>query len=166
MYLKYNEPEQTIDNIFATFIKLLAQESDSMPPALVELYEYHQDRNTSSTVDEMLDTLSSIFENYTKVYCVIDALDECSEELRWDLLEKLDHFQPKLHLLITSRFLDSIAEELSSFERFEIKANKADIELFIDNQIRKNRNLRKHVEKSSTLRGDIKTSVVRTAEDM
>jgi hypothetical protein len=114
----------------------------------------------------MLDTLSSIFENYTKVYCVIDALDECSEELRWDLLEKLDHFQPKLHLLITSRFLDSIAEELSSFERFEIKANKADIELFIDNQIRKNRNLRKHVEKSSTLRDDIKTSVVRTAEDM
>lgn len=166
MYLKYNEPEQTLDNIFATFLKLLAQESDSIPPALVELYEYHQDRNTSPTVDEMLDTLSSIFEHYTKVYCVIDALDECSEELRWDLLEKLDHFQPKLHLLITSRFLDSIAEELSSFERFEIKANKADIELFIDNQIRKNRNLRKHVEKSSTLRDDIKTSVVRTAEDM
>ena len=94
MYLKYNEPEQTLDNIFAKFL-------DSIPPALVELYEYHQDRNTSPTVDEMLDTLSSIFENYTKVYCVIDALDECGEELWWDLLEKLDHFQPKLHLLIT-----------------------------------------------------------------
>jgi hypothetical protein len=51
MYLKYNEPEQTLDNIFATFLKLLAQESDSIPPALVELYEYHQDRNTSPTVD-------------------------------------------------------------------------------------------------------------------
>lgn len=159
MYLKYNEPEQTLDNIFAKCL-------DSIPPAPVELYEYHQDRNTSPTVDEMLDTLSSIFENYTKVYCVIDALDECGEELRWDLLEKLDHFQPKLHLLITSRFLDSIAEELSSFERSEIKANKADIEIFTDNQIRKNRNLRKHVEKNSTLRDDIKTSVVRTAEDM
>ena len=100
------------------------------------------------------------------MYCVIDALNECSEELRWDLLKKIDQYQPKLQLLITSRFLDSIAEKLSDFERFEIKANKADIEIFIDNQIKKNRNLRKHVAKSSTLRDDIKTSVVRTAEDM
>ena len=65
-----------------------------------------------------------------------------------------------------SRFLDSIAEEMEQYDRFEIKANKGDIELFIDRHIKKNRNLRKLVDKSSSLRDDIKISVVRTAEDM
>lgn len=165
-YLKYNEPEQTIDNIFSSFLKQLAQDCDPIPPALVELYEHHQDRTTSPTLDELTENLSKMLEGYTKVFCVVDALDECSEELRWELIERLDQFQPKIRLLITSRFLDSIADELSDYERFEIKANKADIELFIDHQIKKNRNLRKLVDKSPTLRNDIKTNVVRTAEDM
>ena len=93
-------------------------------------------------------------------------MDECNEEIRWELLESLDFLQPKLRILITSRFLDSIAEEMEQYDRFEIKANKGDIELFIDRHIKKNRNLRKLVDKSSSLRDDIKISVVRTAEDM
>ena len=55
---------------------------------------------------------------------------------------------------------------MEQYDRFEIKANKGDIELFIDRHIKKNRNLRKLVDKSSSLRDDIKISVVRTAEDM
>lgn len=166
MYLKYNEPDQTIDNIFASFLKQLAQECDSLPISLVKLYEHHHDRNTSPTLIEILETLSAIVEDYTEVYCVLDALDECTEELRWELLENLDKLQPKLRLLITSRYLDSIAEDLLSYDRFEIKANKADIELFIDHQIKRNKNLRKLVDKSSTLRNDIKKGVIKTAEDM
>ena len=166
MYIKYNEPDQRIDNIFASFLKQLAQECDYIPASLVKLYDHHQDRNTSPTLNEVVETLASTLDGYTKVYCVIDALDECNEELRWDLIEKLDQYLPKLRILITSRFLDSIADELSTYERFEVKANKADIELFIDHQIKRNRNLRKLVGKSPTLRDDIKRGVIKTAEDM
>lgn len=51
-------------------------------------------------------------------------------------------------------------------QQFEIRANKADIELFIDYQIRRNRNLRKIVEKSPRLRDDSKDVVFNTAESM
>lgn len=115
---------------------------------------------------EVRETLSLLLEPYTVIYCIVDALNECSEETRWELLESLDSLQPKFRILITSRFLDSIAEEMEQYDRFEIEANKGDIELFIDRHIKKNRNLRKLVDKSSCLRDDIKTSVVRTAEDM
>ncbi|MCJ1401500.1 hypothetical protein MMC11_004714 [Xylographa trunciseda] len=166
VYLKYNEPEQTLENILASLLKQLTQEHDFIHSALLKLYERHQERNTPPSLDEVFETLSSVVQAYTEMYFIIDGLDECSEEVRWGLVERLQSFEPKLHLMITSRYLDSIAEELEGFSRFEIKANKVDIELFIDHQIRKNRNLRKIIYKSPSLRQDMKVAVVKTAENM
>lgn len=107
-----------------------------------------------------------MIESHKEVFCVIDALDECHENLRWELIERLESLGPKLRVLITSRYLDSIAEELETYQRFEIRANKADIELFIEHQIRRNRNLRKIVQRSPSLRDDIKQGVFNTAKNM
>lgn len=60
LYLKYNEPEQTIDNVLASLLKQLAEESSIIPPVLLELYEYHRDRNTSPRFDEISEALSTI----------------------------------------------------------------------------------------------------------
>ncbi len=166
MYLKYNEADQTFDNIFSSLLKQLLQDSEDIPPNLLSLYERHRDRNTSPTVDEISQALSAMIESHEEVFCIIDALDECNEDLRWELVEKLEDLGSKLRVLITSRYLDSIAEELQDYQRFEIRANKADIELFIEHQIRRNRNLRKIVEKSPSLRIDIKQGVFNTAENM
>lgn len=68
--------------------------------------------------------------------------------------------------MVTSRLLESIQEELEDFEQLEIKAHKSDIELFVDRQIRKNKNLRRIVQKKPTLREDIKEEVVKTAENV
>lgn len=96
IYLKYKEPDQSIDNIFASFLKQLTQECDPVHPSLTQMYQYHQDRNTSPSLSEILEALASVLEDYAQVYCVIDALDECHEELRWELLENLEQLQPKL----------------------------------------------------------------------
>lgn len=137
-----------------------------MPKLLEELYERYRDQNIPASLDEIYETLSSLIETYSDVFFVIDALDECTDEIRWGLIEKLRACQPKTCLLITSRFLDSIDEELEDFERLEIKANRADLELFIDHHIHKNKNLRRIVERSPGMRIDIKEAVVKTAEDM
>ncbi|KAH0536013.1 hypothetical protein FGG08_007096 [Glutinoglossum americanum] len=166
IYLKYNEPDQTLGNLLGSLVKQLVEEQGAVPKSLRELYGRHHARGTSPSLDEVSGILSSLVETYTKVSFIVDALDECSEEVRWGLVEKLRGFKPKVHLMITSRFLDSIEEELEGFERLDIKANRADIELFIDQQILKNKNLRRIVEKSPAIRDDIKEGVVRTAEDM
>lgn len=165
-YVKYNEPEQTLENLLGSLLRQLIESTDGIPPAVLELYDHHRHRNTSSSVDELCETLLLVIDSFTEVFLIIDALDECSEDLRWELLERLETIEPHVHLLITSRFLDSIDEELKLFSRMEIKAHRADIELFIDHQIKKNRNLRKIVERSQALRRDIKDTIVKTAEHM
>ena len=165
-YLNYNETDQTFDSILSSLLKQLLQDSEEIPPDLQTLYERHRDRNTSPTIDEISQALYTVIESHKEVFCIIDALDECHEGLRWEIVEKLENLGPKLRVLITSRYLDSIAEELEIYQRFEIRANKADIELFIERQIRRNRNLRKIVEKSPSLSNDIKEGVFNTAENM
>ena len=166
IYFKYNETDQTFDNILSSLLKQLLQDSEDIPPDILSLYERHRDRKTSPKIDEISQALSTMIQSHEEVFCIIDALDECNEDLRWELVEKLETLGPKLRVLVTSRYLDSIAEELEEYHRFEIKANKADIELFIEHQIRRNRNLRKIVEKSPSLRDDIKKGVFNTAENM
>lgn len=166
IYFKYNEPDQTFDNVLSSLLQQLLQDLENIAPDLLRLYERHRDRNTSPTTDEVSRALSSMIESHKEVFCIIDALDECHETLRWELIEQLESLGPKLHVLITSRYLDSIAEELEAYQRFEIRANKADIELFIEYQIRRNRNLRKIVQRSPSLRENIKQGVFNTAENM
>ena len=81
-----------------------------------------------------------------------------------ELVKKLENSGPKLRVLMTSR--DIIAEELEHYQRLEIKAKKADIELFIEHQIRTNKNLRKIIDKNPSLSYDIKQGVVDRAENM
>lgn len=166
IYFKYNETDQTFDNILSSLLKQLLQDSEDIPPDILSLYERHRDRKTSPKIDEISQALSTMIQSHEEVFCIIDALDECNEDLRWELVDKLETLGPKLRVLVTSRYLDSIAEKLGVYQRFEIKANKADIELFIEHQIRRNRNLRKTVEKSPSLRDDIKKGVFNTAENM
>lgn len=166
IYFKYNESDQTFDNVLSSLLQQLLQDSEDIAPDLLSLYERHRDRNTSPMTDELYQALSTMIESHKEVFCVIDALDECHENLRWELIERLESLGPKLRVLITSRYLDSIAEELETYQRFEIRANKADIELFIEHQIRRNRNLRKIVQRSPSLRDDIKQGVFNTAKNM
>ena len=166
IYLKYNDPEQTLNNILADLLKQLVQEQETLPDILRELYQSYSDSNNPPSLDDISAALLSSLDMYSEVFFIIDALDECGDEIRWAMIEKLRELEPKVRLLITSRFQGNIDEELENFKRLEIKANKADIELFIDSQIQKNVNLRRVVEKSPSLRGDIKEGVVRTAKDM
>lgn len=166
LYLRYNDPEQTLENLLTSLLKQLAQEQDTIPSLLQELLEQHRDHSMAPSLEDITNGLTSSIETYAEVFFIVDALDECADEVRWELLENLRLCQSKVHLLITSRLLDSIGQELEDFERLEIKANKADLELFIDHRIQKNKNLRRVVEKSPRMRTDTKDAVVKTSEDM
>ena len=165
MYLRCNETEQTLDHTLSSLLEQLLQESENIPPNLFGLYERHQDRITSPTTDEISQPLSTITKSHETVCCIIDALDECPESLRWELVESLQSSGPTLRVMVTSRYVDSIAEELDNYQPFEIRVNKADIELFIEKQSRRNNKLQKTVERSPSLRNDIKQRVVNTAEN-
>ena len=115
IYFKYNETDQTFENILSSLLKQLLQDSKSIPPDLLSLYERHRDRNTSPKIDEISQALSAMIKSHEEVFCIIDALDECNEDLRWELVDKLENLGRKLRVIITSRYLDRIAEELEHY---------------------------------------------------
>ena len=82
------------------------------------------------------------------------------------MVENLLNLPEHARLLLTSRFLDSMDEQFSQFQQLEIKADKEDIELYVDSQIKKNRNLRRMVQKYHAMRGEIKDKIVKSAEGM
>ena len=166
VYLKYNDPEQTLTNILASLLKQLIQEQSTLPSVVRKLYEDYGDTGMPPTMNDVSAALLSLLDLYSETFFVIDALDECSDETRWGLIEKLREFEPHVCLMVLSRFRGDISEELKDFQRLEVKADKADIELFIDTQIQQNANLRRIIAKSPSLRGSIKEGVVRTAKGM
>ena len=165
VYLKYNEPQQTVDNLLGCILKQLIQDSNIIDQSVQDQYEHHRQRNTPLPLEATVLLLYKTLGTYEEVFLIIDGLDECEEETRWDLIEQISKF-PATRLMVTSRYLGAIDEELESFARFEIRANKMDIELFIDYQIQRNRNLRRMVQRAPKLREDIKRDVVKTAENM
>lgn len=166
IYLKYNDPEQTLNTILGSILKQFLQDCESIPDILHDMYKGNSDPNSTPSFAQISTALSSLAKSYyEEVFLVVDALDECSDEIRWRLIEVLEKLQ-NTRLIITSRFFDVIEEDLHNFERFEIKAHRADIELFINRQIEKNKNLRRMVEKAPKIREDIMEGVVQTAQDM
>ena len=166
VYLKYNDPQQTLTNILATLLKQLVQERSTLPSSVRKLYESYGDTGSPPTLNDVVAALVSLLDLFTETFFIIDALDECRNEVRWGLIEKLRELDSSLCIMIFSRFRGDINEELENFQRLEVKADKADIELFIDTQIQKNANLRRIIAKCPSLRGDIKEGVVRTAKEM
>ncbi len=166
LYLKYNDREQTLENLLASLCKQLLQAQQTVPPYLVELYEKYTGQNQFATAEELFEALSSTAASCGSAYILVDGLDECMEELRWPLVETLLKVPSHVRVMLTSRFLDSMDEDFNQFRQLEIKANREDIELFIDSQVKKNRNLRKMIQKHQAMRDEIKAKVVESAQGM
>ena len=169
VYLKYNDSAQTLEHILGALLRQLNWDTQPMQQALVDLHKRHAKLQTSPTPSELSSALAQTSKSMKDVFVIIDALDECNEDIRWGILDTLRDIRdvaPNTHLLFTSRPIDSIEEELEDFRRLPIKASRADLELFIDQHIEKNRHLKRVCSKSPDLRSDMKDSVVNTAKDM
>lgn len=116
LYLKYNDPEQTSENILGSLSHQLAQ-GQQLPTIVQQIYQSYKDSGKKMTLEDISEVNQVLIDAHEEVFIIIDALDECDEDTRWGLIEKLLSFGPKIRLLITSRFQDSINAELEDFKR-------------------------------------------------
>jgi hypothetical protein len=166
LYIKFNEPQQTLVNLVGSLVQQLVRDLCSIPAALQELYDRHALHDSRPLLIDVARLLPLVADQFGTFYVVVDDIDECSEDVRSGLLESLRLLPSKLRLLVTSRSLASIRDELADFKQLEITANRADMELFVDHKIRKCSRLLKMVQKSPALRTELKETIARTAEKM
>ncbi|KAJ7118114.1 hypothetical protein C8R44DRAFT_189953, partial [Mycena epipterygia] len=130
-----------------------------------QLYEKHHEPRTRPSLDEDQAVLRHIIANYSKVFILVDALDEYPEVQRDDLLRLLSMLGPAVNLLVASRPHITI-DHVTSFETLEIRAREADIRKYLEEQILKSSRLSKHIRTSPDLREAIEAKIIQRSDGM
>lgn len=161
------QSEQNTLSLLSAILKQLVQAQPSAAEAANALYELHSPRKTMATVDEILNALKVTLNNFSTVYIVVDALDECSDEHKSPLrlLEKLRDVQNggDIRLMVTSRFIPDIQEEFKSAPKLEVRASPQDVAKFVKGQIPR---LNKCVQRDNELQGEIEEHIVKAVDGM
>ncbi|KAJ7734706.1 ankyrin repeat-containing domain protein [Mycena olivaceomarginata] len=169
IYLNHKETEtQTPANLLAALWKQLVV-GKSIPPPVLQLYAHHQERATRPPLDEVFKALQSALTQYSKVYIIVDALDEYPEDRRNILLKYLS--PPMLgmttvNLMLTSRPHVTLEPFFPNFHSLEIRATEEDIGHYVDLQILKSSRLSKHLRTRPELRDEIRVKIVQNVEGM
>ncbi|KAJ7444049.1 ankyrin repeat-containing domain protein [Mycena latifolia] len=167
IYLNHKEREiQTPENLIASVWKQLVVDRP-LPSAAHDLYKHHCLRDTRPSLTEVFDILQSAMAQHSKVYIIVDALDEYPEEQRNILLEYLSMLLgPTTSLMLTSRPHVTLDHLFSDISGLEISATENDIRRYVDKQIQKSPRLCKHVQTRPELHNEIKSKISSNADGM
>nr|GAT58832.1 NACHT and ankyrin domain protein [Mycena chlorophos] len=162
-YLNYKESTtQTLKNILGAIWQQLNLGHELQLAR--ELYKKHSRDRTNITLDEILALLEDAAGHSSKVYIVLDALDEYSVEDKDQLIDMIIDIGTNVHLLVTSRPGLSPPEHITS-SALKIHPPDQDIETYILTQINGHRRLRKFAQ-DQNLRNDIVQTITSKADGM
>jgi len=104
---------------------------------VVKLYDRHANRGTRPSLEEIRSALQAVISSYSTVYVVVDALDECLNHDRSQLLAMLRNLQSKgnLSFMATSRFIPEVMQQFNLSPMLEVRASDFDVKLFVVSQI-------------------------------
>ncbi|KAJ7499617.1 ankyrin repeat-containing domain protein [Mycena latifolia] len=167
MYLNHKETEtQTPANLLAAIWTQLVI-GKPIPAAVHELYQHHRERRTRPSADEVHAVLRNFATTqYSRVYLIVDALDEYPDDQRDFLLEKLSAMGPSVNLMITSRPHITLVDFFPDVKPLEIRATEDDIRRYVDIQIHRSHRLAKHVNVRPELRDEIRSRVIGSVDGM
>ncbi|KAL7915160.1 hypothetical protein GGI35DRAFT_172172 [Trichoderma velutinum] len=166
IYCNYHrDDEQNTGDLLASILKQLAETQRLLPESVKDLYRSHQSRRTRPSVNELYKTLQSTISLYSRIFIIVDALDESqtSNNTRVDFLLHLFDIQIKngINMFATSRHIPEIRDKFKESTVIEVRAHTDDVRNYLDSQI--------SLSDSKLLdicREDIKTKITEAVEGM
>ena len=136
IYCDYKrQDEQTPANLIASILKQLLQHCDSIPESVRRSHRHHVNSVTRLALNEVYDMLTNEFAYFSRIYIVVDALDEltASGQVRQILLATLRSLQKagNVHLIMTSRFIPPEFHHFQDFMLLEICASNDDVQRYV-----------------------------------
>jgi len=134
-----------------------------------ELHKKHTRRRTEPNLQEVSDVLQLEMSDFSKIFIVLDALDECPvvDNAAATLLTELRNLQPKLRLMVTGR--PFAVKPMSLFDPhgiLEVRAHDSDIKKFVQGRIQASETLRTYASSENELEKLIIETVVSKAKGM
>ncbi|KAK8087921.1 hypothetical protein PG997_002882 [Apiospora hydei] len=153
--------EQTLDSLIASLLKQLARGQSPFPGSVKDLYDRNKEQWSRPSTDELLAAA------YSRVYIVIDALDEClaTGGCRSRLIFELKRLQASLgaNILITSRFIPEITAQFVDAVQVEIRASESDISTYLNGHLP---HLPSFVSRDPKLQAEIKKCIMKCVDGM
>lgn len=143
IYFNYKEHDlQKPKDILASILKqLICQIHDlGIPKEIGDLYDTLECRKIKPTFERLYGILLVVIKSFPQTFVVCDALDECDQKSRRQLLQ-LFHRMAKdcINLFITSRdYPEDIQDSLRDSVKLELLANDEDIASYIEQKIDEN----------------------------
>ncbi|GAA91491.1 ankyrin repeat-containing protein [Aspergillus luchuensis IFO 4308] len=159
--------EQSVDDILASLIKQLCQRMSSLPEDIKTLYAQHKKRQTRPKLDELSESLSVLLGHFSRIFIVVDALDEYSsrgEALR-RLLSELFRLQSNstVSIFATSRHSPWIQSAFEGCLQQEVSAATEDVEAYLRGHMS---DLSRAVLRDKDLQEEIVKAITKTVDGM
>jgi hypothetical protein len=161
------QDEQKSEDLLASLLKQLAQGRSSLPNSVKSLYDSLKNKRTRPSFDEISTVLQFVVTIYSRVFIIVDALDECQTNngCRSRFLSEISYLQTKFgaNLFTTSRFIPEIMAKFKDSIPLEIRASEEDVRRYLDGHMFQ---LPGFVIRSPELQEEIKIQIVRSAQGM
>ncbi|CAH0057563.1 unnamed protein product [Clonostachys solani] len=168
IYCSYQrQEEQETGKLLASVLRQLTQCFHPLPKSLKNLYSVHGIKQTRPSENELLEALHFVVRRYSRVFLVIDALDECqtSNNRISNFLDKLVELQRKYgaNIFTTSRYIPHIVNYFGSGMSLEIRARKDDITRYINGRMDQ---MPFHVQANEKLQEEIRAEIADAVDGM
>lgn len=135
IFCAHNERHKA-KSLVACLIKQLVTQLPYLPQEVRELYDLHEKHNTYPQNADLIQVFVHIVSGFSKVFIVIDAIDECQDENDRNIfLLIIQNIKEHAHLFVTSRPIASIEEYFKNDLHEEIKATDEDIMAYVKSEI-------------------------------
>ncbi|KAK2792588.1 hypothetical protein FQN52_003093 [Onygenales sp. PD_12] len=152
----HSSDERKAEHMLASLLKQLLHKDASLPPAVEDLYFTYESKGTRPSAKELASALGSVFGRYSRVFIVVDALDEWQtpNDPLDPILKTIFRLQDQynVNLLATSRFIPEITVQFEKCLSFEIHASDSDVEEYLREHMSQ---LPTFVRANATLQGEI-----------
>lgn len=138
VYCNFKDQEQqNLENMLASIWVQWLEESSTLPAKLVESFKTCNSKGIRPGLQDVLQNFQDSVDACGLVYLVIDALDECMEEVRNDLISNMKAISLNLRLLVTTRYIDGIMNRFRSSPQLQIRADSGDLNKYIRSRIQR-----------------------------
>ncbi|KAJ5297504.1 hypothetical protein N7508_007753 [Penicillium antarcticum] len=156
---------QTAHNILLSLWRQLMQNRILTEAECERLETTYLKRAVIPTTDTVLNMLSDEMSKYSRVFIMLDALDELTTESRDELLYLISNLPKNKKLLVTSRVPKEKTSPFSDVPQLEIRAKETDLTEYIDGRLQSSR-LASKLMHNNKLKRDIKDTVIKKANGM
>lgn len=167
IYCNHNDRDQTPVSLLASLLRQFMERRLTMMKDIRDMHNSHSSKQTRPSLAEYSSMLQKVVRGFSKVFVVIDALDEYIEQngTREVLIREIQALQPDVHLLVTSRWVPNIQQEFGSLQ-LEIRASDDDIKHYLAARIFKAARLRRHVNEDKELQEKIVDTIGERCQGM